>query len=113
MDEYNITFEYSTNDSSNVVVNRISLVIIIFFIVIFLIGSCCYNLFFPFEPCTRSHRTSWSTDRRNQNRVIRKKKRKPNAEPTDVVDDASMMNYFSNGDGSSVNVTKQFSRDVN
>ena len=108
MNEYNKTFEYSPNDSSNFVIYRISWVIIIFFIliVIFLVGSCCYNLFFPFEPCTRSHRTSWSTERRNQNRVIRKKKRKPNAEPTDVVDDASMMNYFFNGDGSSVNVKK-------
>ena len=85
MNEYN---ETSPNDSNNFVVYRISLVIIILFILIaiFLIGSCCYNLCCTFEPCTRSHRTSWSTVNRNQNRVIRMKKRKPNVEATDVVD---------------------------
>ena len=114
MNEYNETFDDSSNDSRNFVVYRISLAFVIFFILIaiFLIGSGCYNLCFTSEPATTRDRTTWSTDRRSQNRVIRKQKRKPIIEPTDVVDDASMMNYFSNGDGSSVNVTKQFSRDV-
>ena len=88
MNDYNKTFDNSSNDSRNIVIYRISLMAAVFFILIvmFLIGSGCYNLCFTSEPATRRDRTTWSTDRRNQNRVIRTKKHKPISEPIDVAD---------------------------
>ena len=56
--------------------------------VAFLIGLTCYNVCCCPEPGPRFDRTTWSTDRRSKNRVIRKKKRKAIMESTDDVNTA-------------------------
>ena len=73
---------------------RFAFVAIISLIVIvaFLIGLTCCNVCCCSEPVPRFDRTTWSTDRRSKNRIIRKKKRKSIIESTDDINTVKRSN---------------------
>ena len=83
----------------NRMIFRFAFVAIISLIVFvaFLIGVTCYNVCCCSEPVPRFERTTWSTDRRSNNRIIRKKKRKPIVESTD---DVNTVKHSTSCDGS-------------
>ena len=87
MDDPGKKHEESSEIYDNHVIIKIFFVVIIVLIVIvaFLVGISCYCACCRSETVPRRERTTWSTDRRSKNRIIRTKKRKPIKESTDDV----------------------------